>query len=150
MRHRRERIGFTRYLVEAGDTQSNTYRPRFWGGNSSNTCSRDAVLRLTFSCLHHILSELYSNARNRTVQKAIMRGRKTQTRQGKKLIGYVRVSAFDQADQGVSLAAQNARIEAFAALRGVVLDEVIVGRRGERRDAPTARIRSRARTGVIG
>jgi len=43
-----------------------------------------------------------------------------------KRVGYVRVSTDRQADQGVSLEAQEAKIRAMAAVRGADLDEVIV------------------------
>jgi site-specific DNA recombinase len=55
-----------------------------------------------------------------------MRGRKKHTAQQRRTIAYVRVSTEDQAREGVSLDAQRARIEAYAALQGVVVDEVIV------------------------
>ena len=40
-------------------------------------------------------------------------------------VGYVRVSGFDQARNGVSLEAQEDRIRAHAAMRGVVLGEIV-------------------------
>ncbi|MGD1098387.1 MAG: recombinase family protein, partial [Bryobacteraceae bacterium] len=40
--------------------------------------------------------------------------------------GYVRVSTDRQADLGVSLEAQEAKIRAMATVRGVALEEVIV------------------------
>jgi site-specific DNA recombinase len=43
-----------------------------------------------------------------------------------KTVGYVRVSTDRQADQGVSLEAQEAKIRAMATVRGCDLDEVIV------------------------
>jgi site-specific DNA recombinase len=43
-----------------------------------------------------------------------------------KTIGYVRVSTDRQAEQGVSLEAQEAKIRAMATVRGAELDEVIV------------------------
>jgi len=43
-----------------------------------------------------------------------------------KTVGYVRVSTDRQADQGVSLDAQEAKIRAMATVRGSDLDEVIV------------------------
>ena len=43
-----------------------------------------------------------------------------------KTVGYVRVSTDRQADQGVSLGAQEAKIRAMATVRGSDLDEVIV------------------------
>ena len=55
-----------------------------------------------------------------------MRGRKAQLQHTKLIIGYVRVSTADQADSGVSLDAQSARIRAYAALQGVAIDELVV------------------------
>jgi site-specific DNA recombinase len=43
-----------------------------------------------------------------------------------KTVGYVRVSTDRQADLGVSLEAQEAKIRAMATVRGSELDEVIV------------------------
>jgi site-specific DNA recombinase len=43
-----------------------------------------------------------------------------------KTVGYVRVSTDRQADLGVSLEAQEAKIRAMATVRGCELDEVIV------------------------
>ncbi|MGH7969604.1 MAG: recombinase family protein, partial [Limisphaerales bacterium] len=43
-----------------------------------------------------------------------------------KTVGYVRVSTDRQADQGVSLEAQEAKIRAMATVRGCELEEVIV------------------------
>src|SRR5580704_16718724 len=43
-----------------------------------------------------------------------------------KTVGYVRVSTDRQADKGVSLEAQEAKIRAMATVRGAELDEVIV------------------------
>src|SRR5579872_6644910 len=43
-----------------------------------------------------------------------------------KTLGYVRVSTDRQADQGVSLEAQEAKIRAMATVQGVELHEVIV------------------------
>ena len=43
-----------------------------------------------------------------------------------KAIGYVRVSTIAQADFGISLEAQEAKIRAMACVQGVEIDEVIV------------------------
>lgn len=57
-----------------------------------------------------------------------MRGRRaiSQIENQRVTVGYVRVSTDDQAKEGVSLAAQRARIEAFAVATGRVLSEVII------------------------
>jgi len=60
-------------------------------------------------------------------ERATMRGRKTiTTTTTKRTIGYVRVSTEDQSEAGVSLAAQVARIRAFAVATARELDEVVV------------------------
>ena len=43
----------------------------------------------------------------------------------KRAIGYVRVSTRDQADSGASLAAQRAKVEAYAVLHDMELAEII-------------------------
>jgi site-specific DNA recombinase len=64
---------------------------------------------------------------NLTVRKAIMRGRKAaQATKERICIGYVRVSTEEQANEGVSLAAQEDRIRAYASLYGYELAEVVV------------------------
>ena len=47
-----------------------------------------------------------------------------------KAVGYVRVSTAQQADSGVSLEAQRAKIEAMCVVQGFSLVDVVVGRRG--------------------
>lgn len=69
------------------------------------------------------------------------------------VVGYCRVSTEDQATNGVSLAAQRARIEAFALAMGHELDEIVVD---EGQSAKTllrtglAEILSGVRSGAIG
>jgi site-specific DNA recombinase len=56
-----------------------------------------------------------------------MRGRKTKAELTKRLsIGYVRVSTDDQAENGVSLAAQEERLRAYAVATGRELDELVI------------------------
>ncbi|MBI3722714.1 recombinase family protein [bacterium] len=53
--------------------------------------------------------------------------RATKTAEGAtRVIGYVRVSTDKQADEGVSLAAQRSKLEAYASLYGLELVEVVV------------------------
>jgi site-specific DNA recombinase len=85
----------------------------------------------------------------------MMRGRKTQIaalENSRTTVGYVRVSTDDQAREGVSLAAQQARIEAFAVATGRVLDEVVVdaGESAKTLERPgMARILAGVRSGRI-
>jgi DNA invertase Pin-like site-specific DNA recombinase len=56
-----------------------------------------------------------------------MRGRRTRVEPAKRLtIGYCRVSTDEQAEHGVSLAAQEERVRAYAIAKEYMLDEVIV------------------------
>ena len=56
-----------------------------------------------------------------------MRGRRTRVEPAKRItIGYCRVSTDEQAEHGVSLAAQEERLRAYAFAHGHTLDEVIV------------------------
>ncbi len=74
-------------------------------------------------------AKLYVSERFRTERRNdTMRGRKArpQTTTTKRTIAYVRVSTEDQAEAGVSLAAQRARIEAFCVATARELDETIV------------------------
>lgn len=71
----------------------------------------------------------YCTAWTDAVQKAaLMRGRRAKqaTRQRRKTVAYVRVSTEEQARDGVSLAAQESRIEAFAHATDRSIDEVVV------------------------
>lgn len=69
-----------------------------------------------------------------------MNGGKTGTRKGPamKVIGYVRVSTEEQATDGVSLAAQKAKLAAYAALYDLELVEIIedAGQSGKTLDRP--------------
>ena len=49
------------------------------------------------------------------------------TSEYKNAIGYARVSTADQADSGASIAAQRAKIEAYATLNDMELVEIIAG-----------------------
>ena len=56
-----------------------------------------------------------------------MRGRRTRAGATKRAtVGYVRVSTDDQAENGVSLAAQEERLRAYAVATGRELDEIVV------------------------
>jgi site-specific DNA recombinase len=68
-----------------------------------------------------------TSLRNLIVRRAEMRGRKaTQASKERICIGYVRVSTEEQANEGVSLAAQEDRIRAYAALYNYELAEIVV------------------------
>ena len=69
-------------------------------------------------------------------------------------VGYVRVSTEGQAVEGISLAAQRARIEAWAASRGVALvgvhaDEGISGKRADNRPGLQAALDDACRVGAV-
>jgi DNA invertase Pin-like site-specific DNA recombinase len=56
-----------------------------------------------------------------------------------KTIGYVRVSTDKQADRGVSLEAQAEKIRAMAVVHNAELVEIIIGRRGVRKEPEPSR-----------
>jgi site-specific DNA recombinase len=100
--------------------------PVFLGQKLRHIMFGDLSSALTLFPAPDTIREPYSTGRYCTVWSNFLRGRRAPVASKRRIVAYVRVSTEDQSQNGVSLGAQRARIEAFGLATDRVIDEVII------------------------